>query len=181
MNNLIRLFSCLIVSTIFVSTHGFAQDNTGGTWGLSGSAGLGSGYFGLRLTVQYFFNDYLGTSLSGNYNRISDDGDKAVNYGPEAAGIVRIPNSSPVTPYGGAGLGIEFWEREQNNAVFDDSSSLTSLYFVGIGIAVGTNVSLNIQNTWTTYLNTPPRRFGDHSDYESTTRSQIGLGVSISL
>lgn len=171
----------LVVISTMIAHPAFAQSEDAGQWGISGSAGLGSGYFGLRLTVQYFFNDYVGASVSGNYNQLSDGGDKATNYGPEFAGILRLANSTSFTPYGGAGLGYEIWKRQQDSIVFDDSSSLTSLYFIGLGIRLNTNLSLNVQNTWTTYLNTPPRRFGNHDNYESTTRSQIGLGLAISL
>lgn len=156
-------------------------DDFEGRWSFSGGGSFGSGGFGLRLSVRYLFNPYLGTDVSGSYMQASTEDKEAIHYRPEAALVLRVPNVTMFTPYGGAGLGWEFWERSQNNVEFDDSSSPVGVYFVGLGVGLSSNVSLNIQQTWNVYLADSPRAFGDHSKRESSSSSDFGFGIGISL
>lgn len=159
----------------------YGEGGGGGSWTFSGGAGLGPGYFSLGLNVGYFFNPYIGTQVSGAYISASGGGKQAERYRPETALVLRLVNPTMLTPFGGAGVGYEHWTLTERNEVFDESGSPTAVYFAGVAVAFSKNASLNVQNTWRTYLDHAPRRFGDHSQREESTQDELSIGIVFSF
>lgn len=157
------------------------EQPSSGTWGLSGAGALGDGYFGLKLAISYFWNPFIGAEVSGSYTRAQSSSKEDTHYQPELAAILRLANPTSFTPFVGAGPGWDIWTRKESSQTFDEGSSPLAVYFAGLGIGLSSNLSLQLKNTWRTYLGTPPKKFGDHSLNEKKSTSDFSFGLAISF
>lgn len=147
--------------------------------GVSLGIGFGAKKFSGSLGLVFPIYQWLAWNLSGSYETWADGDDRQTRYGPEASLLVRIQSRLPITPYAGIGGGYDKWTRRHLDEQFDDSGSLLSLYYVGISIPMAKRLAIDISSTWRTYLESPPRRFDDHSKREpyGSTRFDVGLSV----
>ncbi len=148
--------------------------------GVSGGIGVGAGYYSLLLTVTYKLSRWFGIDFNGFYQNDTGDNYQTIEYGPEVDLVFRIPNPTIVTPFVGAGPGFIFWKRSQHDVPFDESSSLTANALVGAHLALTKNFGFQVIQKWTTYMNTPPKTWDDHSKSEpdNFSRTQVGFIIS---
>lgn len=152
-------------------------DEDGGT-GVSFGIGFGSQKFSASLGLTFPIYRWLAWNISGSYHTWAKDDDKETLYGPEGSLILRIPSRIPITPFAGVGAGYGIWKRSQLDEVFDERASLLSLYFLGISIPMSEHLALSMSQTWYTYLGSPPKKFEDHSKYESYGYRRFDVGLA---
>ncbi len=143
---------------------------------LSGSLSSGGGYFGGQITVGYSLHKYVGINTTYTYLRYSKGDNYGEYYGPELDLVLRYPNKTIVTPFVGAGPGYFKWIREYKGKSFDENSSATLNQFGGINIALNRHFGLQVLRKQVTYLNDPPRQYGDPDGHEVRTSVTTNVG-----
>ncbi len=156
------------------------DDGSGSDFGddisLSGTISSGGGYFGGQITVGYSLHKYVGINTTYTYLRYSKGDNYGEYYGPEVDLVLRYPNKTIVTPFVGAGPGFFKWIREYKGKSFDEGSSSTLNQFGGINIALSRHFGLQVVRKQVTYLNDPPRQYGDPAVHEVRTSVSTNIG-----
>lgn len=154
----------------------------GGRVTISPGIGFGTGYVLAQLGVSYYFNSYIAVETSGYYRDSRDDFDvQMIDYGPEIALKLLLPNPTVVTPFVGAGPGYQKWVIKKEDVIFDDSTSVTANAFAGLDIGLSRHFSLEIASKTTTYLQDPPRVYPDPDKFRKKSQNRVFIGFKVSF
>lgn len=156
-----------------------AEPSTG-KWFLTGGLGLNDRSFGIELTVGYLMNRFVGYAGNAFYSSKRTDDWTANHYGPSLDLYLFAANPSIFTPFVGAGPGYERWQRTLLEQTYDDGSSATANYVLGINIQLAKSFVLQIDRRTTNYLETAPKSLDEPGKRESTySRLEIKFLLSL--
>jgi hypothetical protein len=154
--------------------------------GVAVGVGFGFKSFTGSLGLTFPMNHYVAWGISGKYMSREEKKLREISYGGEMALILRLPNFTPLTPFGSAGPGYAAWQRSTDDGagwdLFDQSSSPTAEWAVGASIRLARYVSLIGALRSTTYTDQPPRVYADaHSQREPRNKERLELGFAFGI
>lgn len=149
--------------------------------GMGLSLGLGFSAVSIEGKLIRQENRYYETHIGGYFSTYKQDDRKETFYGPEVDGVLKWPNPSILTPFVGGGFGYRKWQRIDHDEEFDGASSWMMHYFFGGELRFHRNFAILIAQKWDQYLNQRPRKFSDHSEYDSWTKSRFIMSVVVSI
>ena len=151
----------------------------------SGGIGISSGYFALNGTVRSFFSKYFLWENNLFYRRelgTLDDKEYSLEfYGVDSALVAQYQVVKLLTPFIGAGPGIEMWSQMYDELEFDKGNSLNATLFLGTNINMTEHLILQLRHVTKMYLTDQPIKLSDRKTKEDSTVSYFQVYFMVSF
>lgn len=151
----------------------------------SGGIGISSGYFAMNGTVRSFFSDYFLWENNLFYRRelgTLDDKDFSLEfYGLDSALVAQYKVVKLLTPFIGAGPGVEMWSQLYDELEFDKGNSLNATLFVGTNINMTEHLILQLRHVTKMYLTDQPIKLSDRKTEQDSTISYFQVYFMVSF
>ncbi|MBM4250921.1 MAG: hypothetical protein FJ146_03045 [Deltaproteobacteria bacterium] len=153
--------------------------NDNGRWMFNGGFGASAEYVSGQATLGYYWVRFVGVEATYYYYQLNSEQYFAAQVGPETDLMVRLYNSTMVTPLAGLGVGFTRWHRRYLGERFSEGGSLTANVLFGVDIALSRHFGIQIIRKNTNYLGSIPVSFTDRQRDEarSTWYTNIGFRV----
>lgn len=141
-----------------------------GDWGFSLRGGsTGKDRVAVNASVSYETSRWTHMQLSADYERYESQLSLETVSGGVFYYVLKYTNETMIKPSAGAGPGYLKWQRQTDNIVFSESSSVTANAFWGIGLMFTEHFGLMLQRNWISYFSDPPALFEDNNLKEKRT------------